>query len=462
MRWKRIALWAAGTMIVILLILIWTRPTGHRAVNAEDTQELPVMSQFSPDQQRNSYAGYLARIENAAFPQRIITLDASEYAHIEGGSFEKLDQFEGQSGVSLKTGEQGRVDWEIDVPETGFYHIAVLYYPIHGKSASIERALLIDGAIPFEEAEHLQFDRVWTNKEPEIMRDNRGNDLRPRQGEKPEWRETLLQDANGYYAEPFRFYFTEGRHSLSFISQREPMVIRRLKLFNAELPGTYEEVLERYRAEGLQAARDQLITIQGEDASAKSSPTLYPLADRSSSAVTPYSPKLIRVNTIGGYNWRLPGQWIEWEVDVPETGLYKIAVKVRQDFVRGIYSTRRLLINGEVPFREAERLPFRFKSGYRVETIGGEEPYLFKLHKGKNIIRMEDTLGEFAPLIRQVKDSLFNLNAMYRKIVMITGTSPDSYRDYRLEPNFNADSNVSGGKRATESRQQTVAQIVGR
>lgn len=37
------------------------------------------------------------------------------------------------------------------------------------------------------------------------------------------------------------------------------------------------------------------------------------------------------MNTIGGNNWRVPGQWIAWEVEAPEDGLYNITIKGRQE-----------------------------------------------------------------------------------------------------------------------------------
>lgn len=65
--------------------------------------------------------------------------------------------------------------------------------------------------------------------------------------------------------------------------------------------------------------------------------------------------------------------------------------------------------------------------------MGGKSPYLYRLEKGKHTLRLEVSLGEFAPLIREVESSLYNLNEMYRKILMITGTKPDEYRDYQIE-----------------------------
>lgn len=382
---------------------------------------------------REDYTDYIAKYEKAILPEREIIIKASEYASAEGDGFEIVNDYEGQQGASLKTGEQGTVNWEVNVPETGLYHISAQYYPIAGKTSSIERSLLIDGNVPFDEAAYLQFDRIWDNELEEIKQDNRGNDLRPKQIEKPEWREVIFKDFEGYYEQPFQFYLTAGKHTISFVAQREPMMIHQLKLFQYQKPVTYEDTLKRYQNEGFKDSQDVLVAIQGEDATAKSSPTLYPQTERSSPAVSPYSASHTKVNTIGGYNWRIPGQWIEWEMDVPETGLYKIAFKSKQNFVRGIYSTRRLTIDGEVPFEEMESVPFRYSSDYQLNVMGGKEPYLFKLEKGKHILRLETSLGEFAPLIREVEESLYNLNAMYRKILMITGASPDQLRDYRVE-----------------------------
>ncbi|WP_127506083.1 extracellular solute-binding protein [Paenibacillus humicus] len=382
----------------------------------------------------NSYAAYIEPHSNAPMPEREIVIEASSYSSAIGGDFAIKDNLEGMSGASLLTGESGTVQWTVDIPEEGLYQLALTYFPTEGKSSAIERELRIDGSLPFSEAQYLQFDRVWANEKDEVERDNQDNDLRPRQKEQPRWMEQPFEDPSGYEQEPYRFYFSKGVHRLSLTSGREPMAIRSLKLYQAPKPPSYEEAKAAYReGEGAGQPADVLLRVEGESAAAKSSPTLYPMTERSSPAVKPYSASKIRVNTIGGYNWRLPGEWIEWEVEVPETGLYQIAFKSQQNFVKGIYATRKLTIDGKVPFAEMETVPFRYKSGYRLDVMGGEDPYLFRLEQGKHVIRLQAVLGDFAPLIQSVEDSLYNLNAMYRQILMITGTKPDEFRDYRIE-----------------------------
>lgn len=423
--------------VALAILIVLPFGSNFQAVASPNASSTDIQSTSSTTAKmgfnERKYVQYLSEYESAARPEREIVLEATDYSRVTGTDFEKLNQYEGMDGSSLLTGESGSAEWTFEVGEAGLYNLSLLYYPIEGKSSSIERALYIDGERPFREAAFLQFDRIWDNQNAEIIRDNQGNDLRPKQVEKPRWSEKTFQDSDGYENEPFLFYFARGTHTIKLESSREPMVIKQLKLFQQIAPLSYEDLAKQYDANGIKPADDQLITIEAESAIAKSSPTLYPLSERSSAAVYPYSASKIKINTIGGFNWRIPGQWIEWEVDVPETGLYKMAFKSQQNFVRGIYSTRRLTIDGNVPFKEMEKVAFRYKSPYRIDVMGGDEPYLYQLEKGKHVLRMEVSLGEFAPLIREVEESLYNLNEMYRKILMITGTKPDEFRDYQID-----------------------------
>ena len=126
---------------------------------------------------------------------------------------------------------------------------------------------------------------------------------------------------------------------------------------------------------------------------------------------------------------------IEWEIEVPEDGLYQIALKSRQNYLRGMSALRTVYIDGEIPFSELKHVQFPYHHNWQMTVLGQskDEPYLFQLSKGKHRIRMEVTLGELAPVLRAVEASILELNAMYRKIISYTGTVPDIFRDYNLE-----------------------------
>lgn len=376
---------------------------------------------------------YMLEHQDKNRPQREIIIPAANYSHVDGMEVEILNNFENVEGQSLFTDEYGIVEWEVDVPEAGLYNIEIDYYPIEGKSSAIQRSIFINGTLPFGEAANIEFKRVWGNALDEFESDDRGNNLRPRQVEKPMWQTAIFKDFQGYYEQPFSFYFEQGKNTITFYSQREPLVIRQIKLFQIPPTPTYEEKLNEYRQQGLKETSGHFIKIQGEDAVYKSDPTLYPNADRSTYLVEPYHPSQIRINSIGGYNWRIPGQTITWEVDVPESGLYQIAIKGKQRHIRGLSANRKMYVNGEVPFQEVEQLSYQFNSEYTLDVIGDDNPHLFYLEKGTNTIMLESVLGNVAPLIRRVEAITLDMTELYRQILMITSASPDPYRDYQLE-----------------------------
>lgn len=429
-------------LCIALIVLIFfinsdfnIRTTNNAYANSSNTDDsLLSLKNLDNLVRQDLYGSYMEKYEMKGRPDDEIVIKAEEYTEAIDMDVKVLEEFEGNPGNSIKTGEVGTIMWEFEVEHAGLYNIGLEYYPIEGKSSSIERELLINGELPFQGAATLSFPRIWENELDEIERDNRDNDLRPRQVEKPMWKNVVLQDAEGYYVEPYLFYFEEGKNTITLVSSREPMVVNHIKLFQIEEIPTYEEVEMHYEKMGYTEAADVKMKIQGQDAITKSAPTLYPINDRSSPATEPYHVSKIRMNAIGGYNWRWPGQWITWEVDVPEDGLYQLGIKFKQNTLRGVFSTRKLLINDEVPFQEVEYISFNYHNSWDMEVLGGEEePYLFYLPKGKHEIKLEVTLGDLAPLIRSVEESVLELNYIYRQILMITGAVPDPYRDYQLE-----------------------------
>lgn len=373
-----------------------------------------------------SYEDYLESHAGAAHPRREITIQGNEYLEASEGFRREED--------GLYTPEEGSVTYEIQVPEAGFYNICLQYFPVEGKNGSIERELLVNGEIPFENARYLEFTRIWVNENP-IERDSRDNDVRPRQQEAGQWMARYVRDSDGYYQDAFDFYFREGRNTLTFVSTREPVKIGHITLSREEKPAAYA----RYQEENLQAGRKpaacDTVRVQGEDAGWKSDSTLYPIADRSSPLTEPCSTGKTRLNVIGGSNWKQAGQWLTWEVEAPEDGLYEIAVKYRQNISTGATVARSLSIDGRVPFREAGECCFYFDNDWQMAVLGTqEEAYEFYLSQGTHRITMEVCLGSrMSEIIRKMDECIFELNRAYRQLLIVIGSSPDAFRDYQLE-----------------------------
>ena len=358
----------------------------------------------------------------------------SDYVIAEGMTITQHVDFMGLEGVSVLTDEVGFIEWEVYITSGGLYNLSVTYFPVQGRNSDIQRAVLINGVLPFFEANPVEFRRIWVNETAYITRDAQGNDQRPRQIEEPDWITALVQDPMGTYNEPFLFYLSEGLNTIGFMSLREPMMVHSLTIHQAPEVLPYSKVSEGLA--GLNrpsVANTAPIRIEGHLSSRRSSPMLAPRSDTGGPGVYPYSVRYIRINHTGGSSWSEPGSWVEWEFVVEEAGLYKIAMNVRQNFHRGANSFRRIFINGEVPFRELEAVAFPFQTGWRVETLGNEgDPFLFWFESGTHTIRMEAVMGDYARFSREIQESVLNLNNLYRQIVMITGVVPDRFRDYQI------------------------------
>ena len=86
--------------------------------------------------------------------------------------------------------------------------------------------------------------------------------------------------------------------------------------------------------------------------------------------VEPFDVKNLRLNIIGEGSWGSSGEFITWEVEVPEAGYYYLAFKVKQA-TENTTSYRTLYVNGEIPFEEAKHLPFSYTSEWKNVPIQG-------------------------------------------------------------------------------------------
>ena len=332
------------------------------------------------------------------------------------------------------TPDGSRVSWKVNVPAEGMYNIRLDYLTTASRGVDIERALYINGELPFAGAGALTFSRLWTDG-GEVRKDNQGNDVRPSQVEIFDWQQAWCMDDMGYQVEPYQFYFVQGENEITLEAINEPFILRGITLQPVAQTRTYQA----YNAAGpdltmTPAAKEWAVTLQGEHAQRRSSPSLYARYDRSSSDTQPSSVTNPVFNYIGGDPWNKAGQWIEWDFTVPEDGYYGITVKARQAYQRGAVSSRSLYIDGEIPFEEVKNIDFEYNTAWDMHTLtdANGKPYRFYLTKGEHTIRLQATLGKMGPILNRLEDSIYRLNLIYRKLLVLTGVNPDRFRDYNL------------------------------
>ena len=151
-----------------------------RAAQTEDTGSSAGIEDFTLLSDCK-YDDYLAQHKDAARPEDEYAIDAADYTQSSGMQVQTADHYAGMDGVSVLTGESGWIEWTVPIRQSGFYSLSVLYYPVEGKSSNIQRAVYIDGKLPFSEASIVEFTRQWGGKSQTFQKDNQGDELRPEQ-----------------------------------------------------------------------------------------------------------------------------------------------------------------------------------------------------------------------------------------------------------------------------------------
>ena len=427
---KKLLVWVGLILGIVVICLVLNLTKTSNFHDKYDGYDLSVDTAGA--KREGTYTLYLNAHSGAARPKQNIEVDVTSYIDAEDAKV--TDEYEGAE-KALYTGNDSKVTWEVDVPEEGFYNVYLEYMTVKSRGVAIERAFYVNGELPFQNASDMTFLRMWTDaSEPRV--DNRGNEIRPTQTEVYGWQSTYLKDKMGYVSEPYQFYFEKGKNTITLEAVNEPMVLRKLDIVAVEDEFKYADYTAAQT--GTKAAGsglDYVQIVQGEDSTVRSESSLYAKYDRASAITKPYSITKTILNYIGGEAWRNPGQWIEWNVEVPEDGYYHLCIKGRQNYDRGNISYRSLSIDGEVPFDEMKQVAFKFGNDWESLVLSDEsdKPYSFYLTKGTHTVRLEATLGDMGMILEELSDSTFRLNQMYRTLLVYTGATPDQYRDYKVD-----------------------------
>lgn len=388
-----------------------------------------------PDSIRQtSYTNYVKKYTDAARPDKTVEVLGKDYdpASVTDAQI-TVTTVDGENDVMQWANQEGSVSWTVNIPETGVYNIKMIYEALESNTNDVEFSLLIDGESPYATASRITLSKRWIN-ESEIKQDSRQNDIRPGQISTPCWQETPLEDIDGLFNEPLEFYMEAGEHTITFESEKAEFAVKSFTFYQYEAPAAYTAPSDS----DLTQAQGQKITLEGETAAYKSSRTLYPTADKSSyltSSANGSSPTKTRYNTIGSGSWTQSTQTVTWEFNVDKAGYYKIGIRGRQDQMRGMYSNRRLYVNGEVPCLEANQIKFYYDTDWSITTPKSEngDDLYFYLQAGTNTISLEAVPGEIGEIMGNLDELVYNINSYYRQIRQITGPDPDEYNNYMID-----------------------------
>ena len=138
---------------------------------------------------------------------------------------------------------------------------------------------------------------------------------------------------------------------------------------------------------------------------------------------------------LAGAKFSQPNQTVTWKFRVEQAGRYRLHIRYLQDSLPGAFASRNIYIDGKALAAgdTAAKFPYTTKWQLCTVTDGDGDEVLVDLEAGEHTLTMEVSLGALREYVKRLDDVVFALNTLYRKIIMITSTTPDMYRDYHLE-----------------------------
>ncbi|SDS24178.1 ABC-type glycerol-3-phosphate transport system, substrate-binding protein [Paenibacillaceae bacterium GAS479] len=430
-------------LIYLAIVAVIAGYYGFKAVNDKNSFTAVSADNLKMPQKNEQGIPYYQSLlrENAAsgkksYAGQPIEIPATAYTLVtDDAKIEKFKDAESGAEVLDWKNASGAVEWEVDIPEDGLYNLEVLYQSGSESSVSINYGLKIDGKAPFFETGIIEFVKYWRDKTVPYNKDVLGNEIRSQQEQIPGWKSMVYSDFN-ISSKPLEFFMTKGKHTVRFEAQNEPMLWKTIRFIApAQIP-TYEDYLKNTEAKD--SGKSWFTKIEAERYLQKSH-TSVQTGSRNEAYVSPDPAGKVKYNVIDGERWKKPGEWIEWEYEVPETGMYEIDVKYFQRYQGNTNVYRTIMIDGKVPFSDLLHYTFPYNKRLDIYTLQDAEgkPYQFHLEKGKHVIRMTaDASGVNSPYLSlsATIDDIYELEREVRKVTGDYGAnSGDSTRTWDLE-----------------------------
>ena len=315
--------------------------------------------------------------------------------------------------------EGDKLPIEFTVQKSGLYRLQIKVKGGGKNLSAYNSSLTLNGEIPYSESEQIYFPKQW------ITVGDYDNNTQPELEENVNY-ECYAYSNKGFSTDELYWYLSEGINTIILTADNQP-----IEIIDAEFQGYDEFVTEISTPKATNAEN---IIIQAEYPTYRSDPSILEQIDRISAATIPVCDNAATYNTLGGNSWKTLGQSVTWTFKVEKEGWYCLNLRARQDYSSGTVSGREVMLDDRPLTSDDSKITVPYASGFKRVTLTNEngETLWTYLSKGEHKVTISCTLGESEPALATIQQSVSELNRIYRRIIMITGTDPDDYRDYHL------------------------------
>ncbi|WP_409344727.1 extracellular solute-binding protein [Paenibacillus sp. MBLB4367] len=426
----------------------------------------PSLAQTTGDRNKDAYPAKIKELEKAGAAdtsKQVVEIAGDRFAAKSGNGGIRAGDWQGKSNVLLWDDAAGEVEYAVTVPEGGFYYVYVEYADTNSYAETIERGLLVNGIVPYAGADSFILGQRYRYDAYPFSKDAEGNEKRPKQVDVKEWQTEPVRDKTGMTSAPLKFLFQSGANTVKLTGIRGSVAISKLIVRSPEPVPGYGEYASAQPAAPSPASF--VHTVEGENPYELSSKAIQ-LFNISEAGVSPEAYGKRKYNAIGGLSWRHPGQWAEWQIEVPQDGVYQLGIKYKQSDNNALSSYRTVEIDGRVPFREMLNVAFPYSASWANKAFGDAKPYGFYLTKGKHRIRLTVTSEPYQDVYRallRAADALYETDIEIKQITGVSSSKQiDMFKQYDL-PKYmpDLDKRLSGLAEDIEKQIAALSELTG-
>jgi ABC-type glycerol-3-phosphate transport system substrate-binding protein len=305
-----------------------------------------------------------------------------------------VEEMYGVQAIGLGVGDAIEID--LTVEETGLYEIWIDYLIVDERIRNPElKKEIAYGDQPFEiqynEDAGILLDLVYEKELSEPRLDRYGDEIPISVKSVEKWiKDYPSQDPAAIIKEPLKNRLQAGQNTIRLtLNNSVELYVSKVTISNSIERKDYEDYLADHLEQGATRPLDVRMAIDAEDYARKSSTSISTF-----SVMEPHmSQYRFNKRYMNAIEIKRANQWIEYEVDVEEAGLYKIGLKAELT-KQGLPVYRRIEVNGIVPFEAFNHLRIDFQKGWNNFVLSDrQEPYEVYLNQGINTIRIETSPG---------------------------------------------------------------------
>ncbi|HAS72720.1 MAG TPA: ABC transporter substrate-binding protein [Clostridiales bacterium UBA8960] len=330
-------------------------------------------------------------------------------------------------------GYEDQLNLKLDIDKSGLYRVFIEYEIEPAAMNNATFKLLLNGALPFDEAGLIDLPLWWRDASKTFELDSYGDESLPLQETVKDVHEIGLHNNLYYSSEPLLFHLDSGKLNITIENvSATPFKVVGLKVMSATKLPNYMA----YKAQhvGIRQSTSAPIIVDATQYSKKNS-SYVRLDSHQSPTVQPFDPVNKKLNVLSGHSWNDAGKEVVFQVNVNEPGAYQLSFHFypgKDDF--NVF--RSVRINGRIPFEEMRAYALKDHSGskYVVETLSDEmgNPYYFYLEEGTHEIALRAEVEPLAQELRTLQLLIDHINQFALDIRKITGREVDKKRTWRL------------------------------